>query len=154
MQWQFERLVRRAGPLCAIGGLIWAGTASAATLTAGCTGTTGDVPSLIGTVKAANDLVGPDTIELGTACVYTLTAARSRAARRTAEAVAWGAEPAAATAAASARAASARTSAAGVPGVAPAAVAAPGSPARRAGSVGAGPGAAAARRPASAVAAD
>src|SRR3954451_21049622 len=74
MQWQFERLVRRAGPLCAIGGLIWAGTASAATLTAGCTGTTGDVPSLIGTVKAANDLVDPDTIELGAGCAYTVTA--------------------------------------------------------------------------------
>src|SRR4051794_31037338 len=67
-------LALRAGTLLAASMLLWPGGARAETLTAACTGTNGNAASLTGTLKAANDLVGPDTIVLGAGCTYTLSA--------------------------------------------------------------------------------
>ena len=66
--------------LCALAALAagtTGGVASAATLTAACAGTTGDVPSLVAAIGQANAVAGPDTVQLGSGCGYTLTAANN-----------------------------------------------------------------------------
>ena len=50
-----------------------AGSASAATFTAGCSGATGDPDSLVSAIDQANASLGPDTVELGAGCLYLLT---------------------------------------------------------------------------------
>jgi hypothetical protein len=52
----------------------WPATAPAANIPAACSGTTGDVASLVDAIEAANTNTGPDTVALGANCVYTLTA--------------------------------------------------------------------------------
>src|ERR1700712_864120 len=52
--------------------------AGAAPLAANCTGTTGDVSSLIAAITAANATGAPDVIALGAGCTYTLTAVHNR----------------------------------------------------------------------------
>ena len=47
--------------------------ASAATFVAGCSGTTGDVASLVNAIDTANVHAGPDTVQLAQGCVYALT---------------------------------------------------------------------------------
>jgi len=50
-----------------------AGEAGAVTLKAGCSGTTGDVGSLVTEIGQANSVGGSNTIELGAGCIYDLT---------------------------------------------------------------------------------
>ncbi len=50
------------------------GLASAATFTAACSRSTGEVSSLVAAINSANSSAGPDTIALGTGCTYSLTA--------------------------------------------------------------------------------
>src|ERR1700710_438871 len=50
-------------------------TASAASLPAACSGTTGDAASLAAAITTANtSSVGPDAVQLGAGCTYMLTA--------------------------------------------------------------------------------
>jgi hypothetical protein len=49
------------------------GTASALNLPAACSGTTGNPASLVNAITFANASPGPDTVELGQNCTYTLT---------------------------------------------------------------------------------
>ena len=56
-----------------VGSALAAGSSEAATFTAGCTGTSGDVASLKTAIDLANTSAGPDTIQLGTGCIYTFT---------------------------------------------------------------------------------
>ena len=53
---------------------LWPCAGQAATFPAACTGATGDVDSLKAALVSANATAGPDTVQLGTACVYTLGA--------------------------------------------------------------------------------
>jgi len=46
----------------------------AATFTATCSGTTGNVSSLISAINSANSAPGADTVQMGTGCTYALTA--------------------------------------------------------------------------------
>ena len=50
------------------------GSASAATFTAACSGTTGDPASLVTAINDANNATGSNTVQLGAGCTYTLTA--------------------------------------------------------------------------------
>ncbi len=50
-----------------------AGSASAATFTAACSGTSGDPVSLVAAINAANAAGGSNTVQLGAGCTYTLT---------------------------------------------------------------------------------
>ena len=68
------RALLGAALACAMLCGVLCGRAAAATFTAGCTGTTGDVPSLITAINSANSSAGPDTVALGQGCTYTLTA--------------------------------------------------------------------------------
>ncbi len=54
--------------------VVSAGSASAATFTAGCSGTTGDSSSLVAAINNANAAGGSNTVQLGAGCTYTLTA--------------------------------------------------------------------------------
>ena len=51
-----------------------AGSASAATFTAACSGTTGDPASLVAAINSANAAGGANVVQLGAGCTYTLTA--------------------------------------------------------------------------------
>ena len=63
------------GGLGVLACLAGAGAADAQMLNAACSGTVGDVASLKSAISTANTSgPGPDTIELGAGCVYTLTA--------------------------------------------------------------------------------
>jgi hypothetical protein len=68
----------RMSLVCVVVLVLGAGKAGAVTLTAACSGTTGDVgsdpESLVNEIGAANSLGGSNTIELGAGCVYDLTA--------------------------------------------------------------------------------
>lgn len=55
------------------GSALPAAAADAATFTAACTGTTGDPASLSSAITQANAAAGPDTVQLGAGCTYTLT---------------------------------------------------------------------------------
>ncbi len=65
-----------AGPvvLGALVGLPASASASGATFTAACSGTTGDPGSLVTAIDNANSGGGPSTVQLGTGCTYTLRA--------------------------------------------------------------------------------
>ncbi len=69
---------RRHGRLLvvlAVAGLaVHAGSASAATFTAACSGHTGDPASLIAAINSANAAGGSNTVQFGAGCTYTLTA--------------------------------------------------------------------------------
>ena len=56
----------------ALGTALLPGSGSAATFPVGCTGTTGDVGSLIGAVDLANSAPGPDKVALDAGCTYSL----------------------------------------------------------------------------------
>ena len=62
---------------CAAAGLSLAPAAGAATFTAACSGSTGDVTSLITAITAANSSAGADTVELGAGCTYAVIAAHN-----------------------------------------------------------------------------
>jgi hypothetical protein len=51
---------------------LWPATAPAATLPAACAGSTGDVTSLKAAIDQANAAPGPDVVELGQNCTYTI----------------------------------------------------------------------------------
>lgn len=57
--------------------LLSSGTASAATFSASCSGTTGDSASLVSAITAANTAGGSNVVSLGPNCVYTLSAANN-----------------------------------------------------------------------------
>jgi hypothetical protein len=59
---------------CLVAVTSFGSTASAATFTAACTGTTGDPASLATAISQANSLTGADTVELGSGCFYALVA--------------------------------------------------------------------------------
>jgi Divergent InlB B-repeat domain len=54
--------------------VLQAGSASAATFTAACSGTTGDPASLVAAITNANAAGGSNTVQLSAGCTYTLTA--------------------------------------------------------------------------------
>lgn len=53
--------------------VVQAGSASAATFTAACSGTTGDPASLVTAINSANAAGGANVVQLGAGCTYTLT---------------------------------------------------------------------------------
>lgn len=63
-----------AALVCAVSVCVLAGTASAATFTAACSGTTGDPVSLVAAPNSANAAGGSNVVQLGAGCTYTLTA--------------------------------------------------------------------------------
>jgi hypothetical protein len=56
-----------------VGSGLAAGSAGATTITAGCTGTVGNVASLAAAIDSANTIPGPDTVQLGAGCTYRFT---------------------------------------------------------------------------------
>ena len=60
--------------VCAVALMSWPARAPAALIPAACSGTTGDVASLVDAIDVANANTRPDTVALGANCVYTLTA--------------------------------------------------------------------------------
>jgi hypothetical protein len=59
--------------MCAVALMSWPAAAPAATIPAACSGTAGDVASLVDAIDVANASTGPDTVALGANCVYALT---------------------------------------------------------------------------------
>ena len=57
-----------------LGAAWWPGVAAGATFTAACGGTIGDGSSLVGAIDQANAAGGSNVVQLGSGCVYTLTA--------------------------------------------------------------------------------
>src|SRR5437763_14776540 len=71
---RLQQLVRALGTSAAAIALCSA-SAQAAAFPAGCSGGTGNVASLIAAINSANaNGAGPDTVQLGHGCLYTLTA--------------------------------------------------------------------------------
>ena len=64
--------------LVPMGSALQAGSASAAVIPVACSGKTGDPASLVSAVNQANASPGPDTLNLGAGCTYTLTAPNNR----------------------------------------------------------------------------
>ena len=63
-----------AALVCAVLVCVPVGSASAATFTAACSGTTGDPASLVAAINSANAAGGANVVRLGAGCTYTLTA--------------------------------------------------------------------------------
>src|SRR5437660_11959234 len=63
-----------AGSVGALVLVLACGSAAASTFSAACAGATGSPSSLVAAIESANAHPGPDTVQLGHGCTYTLTA--------------------------------------------------------------------------------